>query len=121
MAQFVPRVVLKSYSAGRCPLRVLFRDALFGYTFEVYLLPFPQFTNHDAKPFRVPYDRFPNPLVGSRLANNQVSCVHSHYVIASAFRAQGQRNRAVFTVLIAFAITGVQDVFYGLAVEWYEA
>ena len=61
-------------------------------------------------PLLVRNNWIPNPLIRSRLRDDEVASIYLHDLVPRTFCAHFQRHGTVLTVLVAVAVAGVEDV-----------
>ena len=122
MLQLIMRIVLESHCTGRGPLRMLLRDALLCDTFHYHLLALPQLANHSTLPRLICDDGVSHPLIRPWLSNDQISRIDldNILIILRTLGIHHDGDGAIFAILIAVAVSGVENVFYLFGVQGNE-
>lgn len=111
MTQVVVRVILEPDRRSGCPLGVLLCNSLLGDAGEPELLSISQLRNERSLTLGVVDYRRSNPLIRAHRVNDKVASVHFHdFAMGCAFGVQGELDAAIFAILLAVAVAGVNDI-----------
>lgn len=118
MTELVVRIVLEAHSRGRRPFSMLLRNTFLGDACQFQLLAFSQLRYQWSHTVWVADDGVANPLVGAHLINHQVAGIDLHdLALSGALRVEGKLDAAELAVLLAFAVTGIDNIVGILRVE----
>lgn len=118
MAELVVGVIFKPDGCAWCPLRMLLRNALLRDTLELDLLLGAQLENERPGAVLVVNNWRAQRLIYALANRYQIARGYRHVLVASALGMERELHAAVFAVLFAVAVAGIEEVLDTLGVEW---
>ena len=121
VVQLVVRIVLEADGGTWSPLGMLLCDTLLGNALELDLLAVTELEDKGTLPFGIVDDRRAENLVDAIANGNKIASTNLHDVVASALGVKVEGHTAMFTVLVAVAVSRIEKLVDSFGVEWDKA